>query len=61
VSKYEVVLKPGQVLYVPKHWWHYVECESTAISVNTWVGLVSYHLTYQILLPHYCDAGWGTY
>ena len=40
-SRYEVVLEPGQVLYVPKHWWHYVECESTAISVNTWIELVS--------------------
>ena len=40
-SGYEVVLEPGQVLYVPKHWWHYVECESTAISVNTWIELVS--------------------
>ena len=35
------MLEPGQVLYVPKHWWHYVECESTAISVNTWIELVS--------------------
>lgn len=40
--RYTVTLEPGQVLYVPKHWWHYVECDSTAISVNTWIELVNY-------------------
>lgn len=36
---YEVILEPGQILYVPRHWWHYVECLEPAISVNTWVEL----------------------
>ncbi|XP_067687799.1 HSPB1-associated protein 1 homolog [Haliotis asinina] len=36
-----VTLEPGQVLYVPRHWWHYVECLHTAISINTWVELPS--------------------
>ncbi|XP_046570365.1 HSPB1-associated protein 1 homolog isoform X2 [Haliotis rubra] len=36
-----VTLEPGQVLYVPCHWWHYVECLQTAISINTWVELPS--------------------
>ncbi|XP_050404948.1 HSPB1-associated protein 1 [Patella vulgata] len=34
---YIVTLEPGQVLYVPKHWWHYVECLNTTVSINTWV------------------------
>ncbi|XP_060081993.1 uncharacterized protein LOC132561282 isoform X2 [Ylistrum balloti] len=36
---YEVILEPGQILYVPRHWWHYVECLEPAISINTWVEL----------------------
>ncbi|EDO33970.1 predicted protein, partial [Nematostella vectensis] len=29
--------KAGDVLLVPKHWWHFVECLDTTISINTWV------------------------
>ncbi|XP_065198767.1 HSPB1-associated protein 1-like, partial [Sycon ciliatum] len=36
-TKYEVVLEPGDVLFVPNHWWHLVESLETSISVNTWV------------------------
>ncbi|XP_005095742.2 HSPB1-associated protein 1 [Aplysia californica] len=32
-----IVLHPGQTLYVPRHWWHYVESLDPAISVNVWV------------------------
>jgi hypothetical protein len=48
-----IVLRPGQVLFVPPHWWHSVQCVSAgidegeqgedgkedglSISVNTWV------------------------
>ncbi|EKX42932.1 hypothetical protein GUITHDRAFT_110978 [Guillardia theta CCMP2712] len=35
----EVVLKPGEVLYVPHYWWHQVEALSDSISVNSWVDL----------------------
>lgn len=35
---YKVILEPGDVLYVPKHWWHFVKCLDTpAISVNRWM------------------------
>ena len=33
-----MTLSPGEVLFVPKHWWHDVETVSpTALSVNYWV------------------------
>lgn len=34
---YHVVLEPGDVLLVPHHWWHYVSCLTTALSINTWI------------------------
>lgn len=37
-----VDLEPGDVLYVPRHWWHFVQCLSDGcISVNTWVEMNS--------------------
>ncbi|XP_048580082.1 HSPB1-associated protein 1 isoform X2 [Nematostella vectensis] len=36
-TPYEVILEAGDVLLVPKHWWHFVECLDTTISINTWV------------------------
>ncbi|KAK3605941.1 hypothetical protein CHS0354_019610 [Potamilus streckersoni] len=36
-TPYVVTLEPRQVLYVPRHWWHFVECIDSAISINTWV------------------------
>lgn len=34
----EVLLEPGDVLLVPKHWWHIVECESeVSLSINRWL------------------------
>jgi len=34
----EVAMKPGEVLYIPNYWWHYIESEmhSNTISVNFW-------------------------
>ncbi|XP_065108065.1 HSPB1-associated protein 1 homolog [Paramisgurnus dabryanus] len=33
-----VTLQPGQVLFVPRHWWHYVESlDQVTISVNSWI------------------------
>lgn len=34
---YIVDMKPGDVLLVPRHWWHYVECLDTSVSINSWI------------------------
>ena len=34
-----VVLEPGEVLLVPKGWWHYVESLDLSVSVNVWLPL----------------------
>lgn len=36
-TPYLVTLYPGEVLYVPRHWWHQVTCQEWSISVNTWL------------------------
>eukprot|EP00052_Salpingoeca_macrocollata_P001804 m.27680 g.27680 ORF g.27680 m.27680 type:complete len:414 (+) comp11696_c0_seq1:78-1319(+) len=33
----QVDLQPGDVLFVPRHWWHDVTALDTAISVNLWL------------------------
>ncbi|XP_063285260.1 HSPB1-associated protein 1 isoform X1 [Pelobates fuscus] len=41
---YVVTLHPGQVLYVPRRWWHYVESiDDITVSINTWTELDSDH------------------
>lgn len=32
----QATLSPGDVLFVPRHWWHYVRTLDTAVSVNLW-------------------------
>ncbi|XP_063070275.1 HSPB1-associated protein 1 homolog [Engraulis encrasicolus] len=35
-----VTLQPGQVLFVPRHWWHYVESlDPVTVSINSWIEL----------------------
>ncbi|XP_053116157.1 HSPB1-associated protein 1 isoform X2 [Hemicordylus capensis] len=39
-----VTLDPGQVLFVPRHWWHYVESiDPITVSINSWIELDSDH------------------
>jgi HSPB1-associated protein 1 len=39
----EVILRPGDILFVPRHWWHFVSVLEPAVNVNLW-------------LPHPADA-----
>jgi lysine-specific demethylase 8 len=34
---FEVMLEPGEMLYVPAFWWHAAKAVSTAINVNIWI------------------------
>ncbi|MES1901960.1 MAG: HSPB1-associated protein 1 [Paramarteilia canceri] len=34
-----IILNPGDVLYVPKHWWHYAEALTNSLSINCWFDL----------------------
>lgn len=36
-----VDLAPGDVLFVPRHWWHHVRNEQLSISINTWLELTN--------------------
>ncbi|NXW61987.1 HBAP1 protein, partial [Eurystomus gularis] len=39
-----VTLSPGQVLLVPRHWWHYVESvDPITVSINSWIELEADH------------------
>lgn len=32
----DVILGPGDVIYIPKKWWHYVESLDTSLSISMW-------------------------
>eukprot|EP00891_Asterochloris_glomerata_P004427 jgi/Astpho2/4427/e_gw1.00067.485.1_t len=33
---FECDLHPGQMLFIPRHWWHYVRAVTASISVSYW-------------------------
>lgn len=37
-----IILNPGEVLFLPNDWWHYVENLETAISINVWIPQVCF-------------------
>ncbi|XP_008939945.1 PREDICTED: HSPB1-associated protein 1, partial [Merops nubicus] len=40
-----VTLSPGQVLLVPRHWWHYVESiDPITVSINSWIEMDEDHV-----------------
>lgn len=42
--RHRITLLPGQILFVPPLWWHYVESlDQATVSANTWVELESDH------------------
>ena len=63
-TPYVVDMCPGQVLYVPKHWWHFVETLESAISINTWVPMVGFKLLTGLLpfglleCSNHCDIAY---
>lgn len=36
LSGFECLLQPGDVLYIPKYWWHQALSESACINLNCW-------------------------
>ncbi|XP_068921030.1 HSPB1-associated protein 1 isoform X1 [Petaurus breviceps papuanus] len=43
-QRHMVTLHPGQVLFVPRHWWHYVESiDPITVSINSWIELEEDH------------------
>lgn len=40
-----VILEPGDVLFVPPGWWHYVESLDLTVSVNIWLPIVEDHMS----------------
>jgi hypothetical protein len=35
---YRAVVGPGDLVYIPRGWWHYLRSESPSISINHWFG-----------------------
>jgi HSPB1-associated protein 1 len=39
---YQVTLEPGDILIVPRKWWHFVKVVETSLNFNWWIKLVSF-------------------
>ncbi len=54
VNPWVVVLEPGDALYVPRHWWHFVASisEDITVTLNTWIETVRWREKFQ-------HAGYG--
>ncbi len=37
IGGYEHELKEGDILYIPRFWWHYAEARTECVNVNRWV------------------------
>ncbi len=37
-NRFDRVLEPGQMLFIPRRWWHYVRALDDSISVSCWFG-----------------------
>ena len=40
-SALRIVTTPGEVIFIPKHWWHLTRNLDTSVSINTWIDLAS--------------------
>lgn len=49
VEIYSVVLNPGDVVFIPKGWWHYVKSLDVSISVNNFGYLLKDILFYRLI------------
>ncbi|GHE26143.1 hypothetical protein GCM10017673_29740 [Streptosporangium violaceochromogenes] len=48
---YATTVGPGDLLYIPRGWWHYLRSESPSISINHWFGpMIPAHVFFGILL-----------
>ncbi|MBN9414485.1 hypothetical protein ABS71_01530 [bacterium SCN 62-11] len=36
VPRYETIVKPGEMLYIPAHWWHYVRSLEISMTMTFW-------------------------